>query len=153
MIKLVAISFSVFKDKLVSREKKQTIRKIDIPRLRQMRRLGIQLYWKQRTKESEKLYDATLRDVMFILFSSDGYPVYECIVDKKKILDDEKPFPLAHSVRYITQNEQEEIAINDGFNSLDHMAQWFKTKYGEDLIRQIYGIASVFMIIKWDEVG
>lgn len=153
MIKLVAISFSVFKDKLVSREKKQTIRKIDIPRLEQMYRLGIQLYWKQRTKESEKLYDAKLRDVMFILFSSDGYPVYECIVDKKKILEDENPFPFSYNIRYITQNEQEEIAINDGFSSLDHMAQWFKTKYGEDLTREIWGIKSIFMIIKWDEVG
>ena len=63
---MTAISFSMFKDKLLSGEKTTTIRPLDIPRIEQMHRLGIQVYWKQRTKESEKLFDARLKSVKVI---------------------------------------------------------------------------------------
>lgn len=146
---MVAISFSVFKDKLVSREKQQTIRKIDVPRLEQMSKLGIQIYWKQRdSKESEKLYNAKLKSFMYIKFDEKGYPRYQILTT-----DQFGPIDFDPQLRELTIEEQEELARRDGFDSLKKMAKWFRKKYGDGLtsFRYMPELPQLFMVIQWEE--
>jgi len=146
---MVALSFKVFKDKLVSREKQQTIRPINIPRIEQMKRLGIQIYWKQRNpKESEKLYNAKLKSFMYIKFDKKGYPRYRVITD-----DPFGPLEIEPKLSELTLEEQKELAKRDGFGSINEMAKWFLNEYGENLTTTPFlGAPEYFMVIQWEEV-
>ena len=66
------ISFSVMKDKLLSGEKKQTIRPLGSGYWMKFKK-GDRLvgYWKLRTKECEKLFDSTLHQDPFIIKMGD----------------------------------------------------------------------------------
>ena len=62
---MVAISFSVFKEKIKTGKKRMTIRPYNRKRFKQfVRNMNIQLYWKMRTKYCEKLGDA-IREVIY----------------------------------------------------------------------------------------
>jgi len=83
---MVALSYKVFKEKLLSGEKDQTIRKQNLVREEQMKRLGLQIYWKQRTKECEKLFDAKLKENIFPI------KLYPKMHFKKIFLSDKRMF-------------------------------------------------------------
>lgn len=67
---MVAISFSIMKEKLLDGSKAQTIRLVKPLRLKQLSKAkNLEIYWKQRDpKESEKLFDAELIDLTPIKF-------------------------------------------------------------------------------------
>lgn len=125
---MVAISFSLFKDKLLSGEKDQTIRPLTEHRYKQMRKawfnaqIGIpdlQIYWKQRTKECEKLFDAFLKD-MFVIYIDP---------DEESIAKRDAP----HLYRVFTDDEVEEVIRRDGFDSKEDFFNFFRKKYGSKL--------------------
>ncbi len=145
---MVAISFSVFKDKLLDGTKTQTIRWLDLPRIEQMQRLGIQIYWKQRTKNSEKLFDAKLKSIRVIQFSSNGYPKY--IAD---VPDYSAPMPIqGYKTRPLSMSEQDVFARKDGFSNANEMAQWFLDRYGNALTVGWSGLPVYFMVVEWERV-
>ena len=144
---MVAISFSVFKDKLLDGTKTQTMRELNIPRLEQMRDLGIQIYWKQRTKESEKLFDAIFKSVKFLAFDSDGLR-WEVLAstwetDRNLFIDPD--------IRELSHEEKNTIARKDGFESIEEMNGWFLKTYGSSLYESDpLGLTPVFMAIEWE---
>lgn len=138
---MVAISFSVFKDKIVSGEKTQTIRPYSEKRYNLIKKIGkLQLYWKQRTKECELLREVTLESIDIIRlyaprnmldFNSKGYPVGNFFKwDGKQWipLDEEDFFATVH---------------RDGFGSTAEMCEWFYNHYG-DKVKDMK-----FMRIRW----
>ena len=118
---MVAISLSIFKDKLLSGEKDQTIRPFSEYRWKQLLKakegkLRLQIYWKQRTKECEKLFDAEIMD----LFVMDLFPDTFVASD-----------PNSDDWRMLTIEEDDELAIRDGFCCHDELLDWLFDKYGD----------------------
>ncbi|WP_413167774.1 hypothetical protein ACL6C3_13860 [Capilliphycus salinus ALCB114379] len=123
-----AISFSVFKDKLLSQTKTQTIRR----RRKYPIQVGdrLQIYWKQRklrswwfpsrrkfarersSTDSEKLFDAECTRVQPIVINSRKWLIY---VNELKI----------------TQEEMRTLALSDGFETLDAFFKFFSRNYGD----------------------
>lgn len=64
---MVTISFSVFKEKILTNQKRQTIRK---PRKHPIK-VGdkLQLYWKLRIKETEFLREVVCKEILYVKFS------------------------------------------------------------------------------------
>jgi|Deesub1362A_J573_1020465.scaffolds.fasta_scaffold00348_26 hypothetical protein len=109
---MVAISFSMFKDKLLSGEKDQTIRPYSEKRYNQIKNAKrLQIYWKQRTKQCEKLFDAELVEI------------FKLASFKKLYNDYLEPF------QHLRQN-LDELAQRDGFECFHEMLYWFRKKYG-----------------------
>jgi len=127
-MKMVAISFSIFKDKLLSGEKDQTIRPFTRQRYLQFAKArevseegkpSLQIYWKQRTKESEKLFDAILTELRVIAIDPDREEMRErvwMVADLK-----------------IPEGKVEEIVKRDGFESKEEFFNFFRKKYGSKL--------------------
>jgi hypothetical protein len=100
---MVVISFSVSKDNLLDGSKAMTIRRFKPKRFGQILTANdLQIYWKQRTKESQKLFDAELRSITVFRFSS------------------------------LSEGELWDLAIEDGFSSAFEMRMWFIDRYGID---------------------
>lgn len=119
-----AISFSTMKDKIISGEKKQTIR----PK-RSDYWLGYEEgdylvgYWRMRTEgASEKLFESQLSEDPFI-----------CYLNPDKYNDG-----------YGAVNFLESLAERDGFDSMAKMIQWFKDKYGEEYQDM------EFVVLRWE---
>jgi len=128
---MVAISFSEFKDKLLSGEKTQTIRPYTKHRYNQIKNAKkLQMYWKQRTKESEKLFDAELEDIFLIKFFH--------VVTDILIL-----YPKGVT---LTDREIETLVRRDGFASKKELIKWFYRKYGNRLFR------NYFMVIRFRRI-
>ena len=131
---MVAISFSMFKDKIRLGEKRQTIRPYSPNRYEQMVRIGrVQLYWKQRAKECEKLGEGRITRVFRIRFLKNK-GVGEYTTNGWLI------------IRYSRERE-EDLARRDGFGSFDEMWEWFHDHYGERMFR------IPFMVIRWELRG
>jgi|Deesub1362B_J571_1020462.scaffolds.fasta_scaffold03070_7 hypothetical protein len=116
---MVAISFSIFKDKLLSGEKDQTIRPFSEYRWKQLLKAKeegrkLQIYWKQRTKECEKLFDAEITDLFLLWFVPDKLTA---------------PEPDSDYRHFLTIEEEEELSRRDGFKNSDEMDEWFFSKY------------------------
>ncbi|MEL7039239.1 MAG: hypothetical protein AAFO04_27050 [Cyanobacteria bacterium J06592_8] len=106
-----AISFSVFKEQLLSQKKTQTIRQ----RRKHPIQVGdlLQIYWKQRSPtESQKLFNAkcTAKDSIVIQSSS-----RQIVINESQL------------------SEQEAIvlATADGFDNLDDFFKFFGDRYGD----------------------
>ena len=100
---MVAISFSVSKDNLLDDSKAMTIRRFKPKRFEQILTASdLQIYWKQRTKESQKLFDAELRSITVFRFSS------------------------------LSEGELLDLAFEDGFGGPLEMRSWFIDRYGEE---------------------
>ena len=131
---MVAISFSVFKDKILDGTKTQTIRRYKPQRYEQIKRIRkLQLYWHQRRKDSELLREAELEDIFKLNFV--------WLEDDTKVLtrwDEEKQDWIR-----CTEEEQKEIWKRDGFSSFDDMIVWFSEHYEEDMWMMC------FMVIRW----
>jgi len=98
---MVLISFSVLRKKIVSGEKKQTIRLLRTQWKRVLaqftagKKIDLQLYWKSRTPQRALLREEPLKNI---------YPKY---------------------LREITEQE----AKQDGFSDLTSLLLWFKRTY------------------------
>lgn len=127
-MQMVAISFTVFKDKIKAGIKQQTIRPYTTKRFHAiLRKKQLQLYWKQRTPECEKLAEAQLKEIYRIYF----HP-------KKRII--KYSFP---NQRLLSLEEMDQLAIRDGFVDFEHMWAWFERKYKAKMFSQS------FMVICW----
>lgn len=144
---MVSISFTMFKEKLIDGSKRTTIRRLDIIKIEQMKKLGIQVYWRLRTKETEKLFDAKLVSVRVIQFDPVGYPIREAVDP-----DLTKPFPPeGYKTRRIYGVEA--LARADGFVNADEMALFFRVTYGAHFGRlDTLGIPNYFMLITFERV-
>jgi hypothetical protein len=122
---MVAISFSIFKDKLLSGEKTQTIRPYNEKRFNQIKRIGkLQIYWKQRSKECEKLFDAELTEIFKL-----------------------PSFKELYEHHYVPVKDLQELAQRDGFECFHSMLYWFRRKYGEKFWDM------EFMVIRWKRLN
>ena len=133
---MVAISFSVFKDKVLSGEKQQTIRPFSKHRWDSiLRNRKLQLYWKLRTKETEFLKEVMVKEIFKIRFHVfwDDW-TQECITILKETPDGWKE---------MNAEEQLSLAIQDGFDSVWSMLSWFENRYGKSLAEK------EFMVIRW----
>ena len=131
---MVAISFSVFKEKILSGEKTQTTRPWNQKRYEQLKRKGaLQLYWKQRTKECELLMRVGLWELFVIKFTyrKEHFAFYK-IEDGRLVFD-----------RYATPEEADEIVHRDGFNTHREMVRWFFERYGPKINDM------PFMVVRW----
>lgn len=133
---MVAIGFTVFKDKILNCEKTQTIRPYSRKRwVSILNNKKLQLYWKLRTKNTEFLREVTVTDLFKIIFSTLYDDLgHECWTIYR--FDGQK-------WREMTREEIEELARRDGFNSMYDMLLWFKDRYGDAL----WG--KEFMVIRW----
>ena len=140
---MVAISFSVFKDKLLSAKKRQIIRKHNKERLEQMKEHGIQIYWKQRSQDGYKLFDATLVENFEIKFSRWERGYYERNTDKMMYvrMGDDSEFVTAPNWF------ADAVARKDGFEDFDDMFNWFCDQYGEEEV-----LNTTFDVIRFKEV-
>ncbi|WP_202320412.1 ASCH domain-containing protein [Archaeoglobus neptunius] len=129
---MVAISFSTFRDKLLSGEKDQTIRPYSENRyhLLKVRRKRIQVYWKQRTKECEKLFEAEPTEVFTVFLDPDSHCIYR--------YDDHV------GKTWIPVEEQEEIVRRDGFRDVEEFFEFFTRMYGEEYLWD-----NIFMVIRF----
>lgn len=137
---MVSLSFSNMRDKLISGEKRHTIRKLNFKRLHQMRKTNIlQIYWKLRTKETDKLFDAKLIDVTLFVLDKTGYPwAY--------VGDATYPFSCVDIdvdlIRF-PHRDAEKLAKKDGFVSIEEMQTWFVKQYGDNTHGDYVGIEFV----------
>lgn len=141
---MVAVSFSVFKEKILSGEKTQTIRPYSEKRYETIKKIGkLQLYWKQRTKECELLGEAELESIDIIRFyapenlldfNGRGYPtgtIFKWNGEQWVPVDEGDFFATIH---------------RDGFETINDMYEWFRKKY-KDKLRTMN-----FMRIRWKAV-
>ena len=134
---MVAISFSVFKDKLLSGEKTQTIRPYSEKRFNQLKNAKVlHIYWKLRTKECQLLFLADLVDLFRIRFTEEK---------KVKVIIESYSFgDIEYLVSHIlTDDELDDLVKHDGFNSVDEMFDWFYNKYGDSMYEK------EFMVIRF----
>ena len=133
---MVAISFTVFKEKIISGEKKQTIRPYSKKRWNSLlKNRKLQLYWKLRTKEAEFLKEVELKELFKIAFRTYFDDLgHECVT----ILKEENG-----TWRELDSGGQEDLALRDGFDGLWDLMEWFYKKYGEDMYKRD------FMVIRW----
>jgi hypothetical protein len=124
---MVAINFTVFQDKILSGEKRQTIRKA--ARCKPGDRL--QLYTGMRTKQCRKLGDAVCMDVVGIGLSRSHLEFHEHgsveIPSERMIARD-----IARPVKLFDVDNimPHEFAQIDGFSNLDDMLNFFDRNYG-----------------------
>lgn len=120
-----AISFSVFKDKILSGEKKQTIR---LPRKNPIKAGDrLYLYWHQRSPNNELLLETVCVGVNTVKVSQATVYIYdENLLFHKSINDEAK---------------LNTFAIADGFNDWNHMREWFQ---------QQHGLPFEGVLIKWE---
>lgn len=134
---LPAISFTMFKDKILSGEKRQTIRKL---RKRPVM-VGDKLYlfWKLRTKQCERLGQVVCTETFFIQiqfeenFLDSGEPAFR--IDRL-----EKPD--SFSCITLTENQCEELAKKDGFQNVTEMLRALTKMHG-----RLNG--QTFQVIRW----
>lgn len=136
---MVSISFSVMRDKLESGEKQHTIRKFNPKRIRQMiKHKKLQIYWKLRTNQTEKLFDAEYKGCTMFYLDEHAYPW-------ANIGDSDYPFACNHGVDCdlvkFPHEYAEKLAIKDGFNSIEEMQAWFVNKYKEKVSGDYMGIS------------
>ena len=140
---MVAISFSVKKEKLLNGRKRQTIRKRNPKRLEQMKEHGIQIYWKQRSQDGYKLFDATLVENFEIKFSRWKRGCYERNTDKMMYvrIGDDSEFVTAPNWF------ADAVARKDWFEDFDDMFDSFCDQYGEEEV-----LNTTFDVIRFKEV-
>ena len=134
---MVAIGFTVFKEKILAGEKTQTIRPYSERRWKSiLKNRKLQLYWKLRTKECEFLKEVNLKELFKIRFGIKWLRLYSLghyTVSKE---EDGK-------WREMEEEEMEDLARRDGFESFKALVEWFKEKYGVGIFTQD------FMVIRW----
>ncbi len=136
---MVAISFSVFKDKILSGEKRQTIRRFTEKRYKQILNADrLQLYWHQRSKDGYLLKEVKLSRIYFLAFREDENGKIRLWLKERE-----------NSLSFFPAKEwlSDYVAEMDGFDSYESMLKWFLEHYGKDEI-----LNTTFMVIKWEDV-
>jgi hypothetical protein len=127
---MVAISFSVFRDKVLSGEKRQTIR----PMRKRPFKIGdkLELYWHMRRKDCKLLRRAV------------------CLEEFKFTMTRNTPYTNGRIVREYTGGgfslsfvDASDIARQDGFEDLRKMQDWFGKQYGARLP------SLTFQVVRW----
>jgi hypothetical protein len=114
-----AVNFTMFREKILSREKLHTIRRIRNRPIKVDDRLV--LYWMQRTADCKKLMDTKCTAIQTFAMNQYG----TMFVDGDPLND----------------WQAEELAIADGFKNADEMREFFRGHYGD--------ILSGMVIIHW----
>jgi len=125
----------VFKEKIKSGEKCRTTRPFSENRYRQLERIRkVQLYWKQRTKECEKLGEGEVTELAIVK------------VRKWGLLMKWNP----ESMLYweIEKHDLGKFVEEEGFNSYDEYYRWLENHYGSKNLENME-----FMVIKWSLTG
>lgn len=136
---MVAVSFSVFKDKIISGEKTQAIRKYTLRKYELFRKSRyIYLYWKLRTKECSLLNVGEIEDVFIIrLYEPEMYYTFN-----SKSTDNRFIFYWdGRRWTKVSDLEKESIIKRDGFESEEEFYRWF-SRYNKD---------EIFIVIRWRE--
>ncbi len=125
-----ALSFSVFREKILSGEKTQTIR---VLRKRPFQ-VGdkLYLYWHQRSKDCEKLGEVICTEAFRIWFVV-GWKYIGIFVRVER--GDYAP---------LSRQEMDYLARRDGFTDVEEMVAWFRKTY-----RYINDLK--FQVIRWPE--
>ena len=133
------IGFTVFKDKLLSGEKRQTIRKLRKRPFRVDDKLY--LYWHLRRKDCEKIGEAICRETFFIetfsgitLCNSETFN-YGCILRFENLES-------GRFCRDLDPNEVEDLAKRDGFSNGREMLEWLLKHYPD--MNEI-----TFQVVRW----
>jgi len=132
------ISFSVFKDKIESGEKKQTIRKYSEKRYKQFcNAKKYQLYWGNPRNGGTKIKEVEPKELPFVIqfiqrdsFVGKNNRFRRSIIN---ILNDQ-------TGEWISEYELSKL---DGFESTLDMDDWFREHYGERMFTE------KFMVIRW----
>jgi len=99
----------------------------------------LQIYWKLRTKETEKLFDAEFVGATMFNLDSNGYPW-------AWVGDDTYPFacnnvnPVDADLIKFPINYATSLALEDGFDSIEDMQKWFVSKYNDRVSGDYMGI-------------
>jgi hypothetical protein len=142
------LGFTMFKEEILSGEKRQTIRKLRKIPVRKGDRLH--LYWKLRTKQCEKLGEAICTETFFISIS---YHLYDSGSSIAWIIYRHKT-PNS-SGRKMPKEEAIDMALRDGFNK-DHNANPYGLFFQpvQDMIRALERMHGdlhnqIYQVIRW----
>ena len=126
---MTLIGFTVFKDKILNGDKRQTIRKLRKHPIKVGDKLY--LYWHLRQKDCEKLLETVCTEVFIIQISSEYW------IGRQRI----RIIKLVDGVwNPMSYKEQNEIATEDGFHNDVEMLSWFVAKYP---------LPETFQVIRW----
>jgi hypothetical protein len=132
------LSFSVFRDKIESGEKCQSIRKYSPGQYQKFLNCWkkrettgrYNLFWRNPRNGGIRIRDAIPADRPFLItFSGGDYP--PCVRTVSKLQQANNP------------QFHEEIAKRDGFSTSGNMFAWFESQYGHEMYQ------SKFMVIRW----
>jgi hypothetical protein len=126
---MAGVSFSVFKDKILSGTKRQTIRAIRKNPIKKGETLY--LWWKQRSPQREKLGKAKCININPI----------EIDDDRVHILDTEN---FCNTTTYSSKEALDRFAISDGFNNWQELAEFFE---------KTHGLPFEGVLIEWDKLN
>ncbi|OLS23268.1 MAG: hypothetical protein HeimC3_26090 [Candidatus Heimdallarchaeota archaeon LC_3] len=129
---MVAINFTVFIDKIRNGTKKQTIRKWNSDRVKQMRDKKIlQLYTGMRTKECKLLEEVELEEILQLLIKPND----------QWLFDLEIYYYLKHKWVTLSPEDELELIKLDGFENRDSFFNWFNKRYNLK--------TDLFAVIRW----
>jgi len=132
---MVAISFCIFKEKVRTGEKRRTTRPFSGRRYRQLQHIGrVQLYWKQRTKECEKLGEGEILELAIVKVRKWGLLM--------------RWDPLSRIYQIVEKHKLGKFVKEEGFDSYEDYYQWLEDRYGSKNLEDME-----FMTIKWYLTG
>lgn len=138
---MVGLSFSFPKLllKIYTGEKDQTIRVENPKRIEQMQRLGIQLFWKQRSKHGFKLNETKYKEGFKIRFFTTS-----CRYDYKYTLR-QVDYEDGDWWNGVPSWDRTAIAVRDGFDDYRELVDALMSRYGN-----LHGM--VFDVIRWPKL-
>ncbi len=141
---MVLLAFNFFEQDLKARTKGQTVRPYTPTRFRQLSNAELlQCWWKSRTPDGYKLYDAILSEPPFVIgFScSHGWPGNTATFSIKKYTDTNIVYqnyllkqPTAGPAVHMDTDLMRDLAIRDGFSDLSSMMFHFIYEYGAEKV-------------------
>jgi hypothetical protein len=145
---LVILSFSVLKDKLLDGRKRQTFRPRNDARIEQMKRLGIQVYWKSRSpKDSEFLFNAEMSCHPISTIRVPGWPTPIVYIEMNPVegyhMKSVHPGYSNDDPRYIVPMSlctRDTLAKSDGFQDEKELMDVLFDKYGKELAGQEFNV-------------
>jgi len=127
---MVAINFTTKRERLESGIKIRTTREDKEGRLGHiMRAENLEIYWKQRTTECVKLFDAKAVDYYMLRFMPyvSEFAYHELWPYITRMMDvDTGPMPMSDKVL-------ESYVRDEGFDSWEELGAWFTDHYGDRL--------------------
>lgn len=141
---MVLMAFNFFEQELKARMKGQTVRPYTPTRFRQLSRAELlQCWWKSRTPDGYKLYDAILTEPPFVVgfTCTHQWPGNAATFSIKKYTDNEivhQNFilqqPTVGPVEHLRPDQARDLAIRDGFSDVTSMMLHFVSEYGAEIV-------------------